>query len=193
MHDTPHSLLEQLQQRPDKEAWAQFAQLYYPVLVFLTRRSRWARQFAIDDNDAEDLVQDVLVNLLKNLARYRRQPGKRFRSWLATLLHHAWCNRLRRENRYATLGEESLAALEAADNESFLGDGEYRRALVQQAMEIVRPEFQESTWTAFTMHKLNGESAAQVATRLETTPGAVYAAAFRVLARLREIVRDIGD
>jgi RNA polymerase sigma-70 factor (ECF subfamily) len=69
-----------------------------------------------------------------------------------------------------------------------------RALLVRRALELVRPEFQERSWTAAWRVVVEGESPADVATALGLTAGAVYTAKSRVLGRLRELLSDLlGD
>jgi RNA polymerase sigma-70 factor (ECF subfamily) len=62
----------------------------------------------------------------------------------------------------------------------------YRRRLFEWASQRVRGEFQTSTWQAFTRTAFLGERAAEVARDLGLSPGAVYMARSRVVARLRQ-------
>ena len=90
MSATPFSLIVRLQQPGDHDAWPRFVELYTPLLVF------WARRLGLQDADAADLVQDVFAVLLRDLPRYQRQPGRRFRAWLWTVTHNKHRDRLRK-------------------------------------------------------------------------------------------------
>src|SRR5688572_13339187 len=56
MSDTPHSLLEQLNRRPDDSlAWGRLVRLYSPFL------KKWANRWTgLPEHDIDDLVQNVL-------------------------------------------------------------------------------------------------------------------------------------
>jgi RNA polymerase sigma-70 factor (ECF subfamily) len=60
-------------------------------------------------------------------------------------------------------------------------------------MELVKDEFQPATWQAFWQTAVDGKPAAEVGAGLKMTPGAVYVAKSRVLARLRDEVRRMMD
>ena len=60
-----------------------------------------------------------------------------------------------------------------------------------KALEELRPEFQPKSWQAFMEHGMSGRSAADVARELGVTVGAVYAAKFRVMSRLREELQGL--
>jgi RNA polymerase sigma-70 factor (ECF subfamily) len=60
-------------------------------------------------------------------------------------------------------------------------------------VEQVRGEFQESTWRAFWLTAVEGLGAREAGGQLNLSPGAVYVAKSRVLARLKEQVRQLQD
>src|SRR5437588_288356 len=76
MLTTSPTLLDQLRQPYQPEAWARFVNLYAPLLL------GWARRQAFQEADAEDLVQEVLVKLVRALPTYQREAGQSFRGWL---------------------------------------------------------------------------------------------------------------
>src|SRR4051794_34354672 len=81
-NETSLSLLERLQAHaPDKSDWEQLVAAYLPLL-----RS-WMARYQVQPADAEDLAQDVLMVVLRELPSFRhnRQPGA-FRTWLRRIL-----------------------------------------------------------------------------------------------------------
>jgi RNA polymerase sigma-70 factor (ECF subfamily) len=62
---------------------------------------------------------------------------------------------------------------------------EYQRRLASLAMERVKSEFQENTWRAFLLTAVDGVAAADAARQTGLSPGAVYVAKSRVLARVK--------
>src|SRR5438445_11896637 len=77
---TRASLLVRLRDPHDKEAWAQFVQLYGPVVY------GFARKRGLQDADAADLMQDVMRSVSTAIGRldYDRNQGT-FRGWLFTI------------------------------------------------------------------------------------------------------------
>ena len=47
----------------------------------------------MQEQDAADLVQDVLIVLMRKLPEFHYQPGKSFRGWLRTVLMNKWRDR----------------------------------------------------------------------------------------------------
>ena len=62
--DTQSLLLANIQSLENREAWAEFVQIYRPVIY------RMARRRGMQDADAQDLSQDVLVRVSKAIDRW---------------------------------------------------------------------------------------------------------------------------
>ena len=61
--DTPVSLLERAAEGSDSLAWSNLCRLYHPLLV------RWTNQYGVQHTDAEDIVQQVFVALVRELPK----------------------------------------------------------------------------------------------------------------------------
>ena len=57
----------------------------------------------------------------------------------------------------------------------------------------IRGEFQDTTWRAFFMTAVEAKNPREVAAALNLSPGAVYVAKSRVLARLRQEVQQMQE
>jgi RNA polymerase sigma-70 factor (ECF subfamily) len=66
-------------------------------------------------------------------------------------------------------------------------------ALVRQALNMIRGDFQEQTWRAFLRTAVDGRPAPEVAAELGMTKRAVRQAKYRVLQRLREEFDNLID
>src|ERR1700719_3689870 len=84
MDRTPASLLEQVRNPADQEAWKRFVHLFTPLLF------HWAHRIRLQDQDAADLVQDVFTVLVQKLPEFHYDPHKSFRAWLKTVLLNKW-------------------------------------------------------------------------------------------------------
>jgi RNA polymerase sigma-70 factor (ECF subfamily) len=102
-----------------------------------------------------------------------------------------WRERLRRAAP-TVAGLDAVGDVPASDGEAFW-EGEYRNALVARALEIMRTDFQRTTWQACWEVVVRGRPVPEVAAELGLRPGAVHAARFRVLARLREELDGLLD
>ncbi|OJW26511.1 MAG: hypothetical protein BGO49_12330 [Planctomycetales bacterium 71-10] len=187
--ETSKSLLDRLRSRPDDQmSWRRFAGLYAPLI------RRWLVGQGTPDADAEDLAQEILMVIFRELPGFDHNGRKgAFRTWIRTVT----VNRLRGYWRSRRVGavsgmEERLALLEAEDGEPGRAwDREHDEHVVAQVMKLVEPEFAPSTWRAFRRTVVDGLSAAEAAAELGLTPNAVLIAKSRVLRRLREEVRGL--
>jgi RNA polymerase sigma-70 factor (ECF subfamily) len=187
MHTTPISLLERLRKPNADDAWSRFVQLYTPLLM------HWARHVGIQGEEATDLVQEVFALLVVKLPEFTYDRAGSFRAWLRTVALNKWRQKCRRAALPMVQQEDAIADVAQADPLEAAWDGEYRRQLVGNALRLMQAEFQPSTWKACWENTVGGKSAAEVAAELGLTPGAVRAAKFRVLSRLRMELRGLLD
>jgi RNA polymerase sigma-70 factor (ECF subfamily) len=188
MHTTPVSLLERLRQPDQPGAWNQFVELYTPLLY------RWARRMRLPSQEAADLVQDVLVVLVRKLPEFRYDQHQSFRGWLHTVTLNKYRETLRR--RVVPPLEEKTAALSdlaVPDDAAEFGEEEYRRYLVGRALQVMRDEFQPATWQACWEYVVAGRPAADVAAQLGLTANAVRLSKVRVLRLLRRRLEGLLD
>ena len=81
MTDTSMSLLDDVCRRPDSESWTRLVGIYTPLL------KGWIGRYDVQDSDRDDLVQDVLMVVLRELPTFRHtQRQGAFRSWLRGIL-----------------------------------------------------------------------------------------------------------
>jgi RNA polymerase sigma-70 factor (ECF subfamily) len=194
MAETSVSLLDRLRQSADAAAWQRLVEVYTPLL------HGWLRQQAVLPEDADDLVQDVLGVVWRELPRFKhnRRPGA-FRCWLRTIavnrLRAFWKSR-RARPRAAGGGEVERRLAELEDPSSGLSqfwDREHDEHVLRRLLELLEPEFTPATWQAFRQLALEARPAAEVARGLGTTVNAVLLARSRVLRRLRREARGLVD
>jgi RNA polymerase sigma-70 factor (ECF subfamily) len=186
MTKTPTSLLDRLRQPFEPEAWTRFVALYAPLIY------SWCRRVGLQESDAADLVQDVFVTLLDVLPTFNYDREQSFRGWLRTITLNKWRNRCKKRDHQA-VPTSALNHVPGADNLEAAWEAEYQQHLVARALRIMRADFEEKTWKACWEMVVAGRPAADVATELDLTVGAVYAAKFRVLDRLRQELRGMLD
>lgn len=187
MPTTSVSLLERLRRPGDAAAWERFVRLYTPLLV------TWARRLGLQDSDAADLTQDVLTLLVRKLPDFAYDPAQRFRGWLLQVMRNQFRAHRRRRRLPVEPDGVPLDELEEHDPTEDFEEAEYRQYLVGRALDLMRTDFEPTTWRACWEHVVLGRPAHDVAAELGITPNAVYIARSRVLRRLREELRDLLD
>lgn len=188
MPDTPASLLERLRDPGAEAAWQRFVELYTPLLF------SWARRVGLQESDAADLVQDVLALLLKKLPEFQYDPKKGFRSWLRTVTLNRWREIQRRQRRApAIIAGSTLEHVPDPDGDEPFWEQEYRQHLARRLLEVMRTDFELATWQACWECVVNGRTAVDVGKEFHLSAGAVRAAKFRVLCRLRRELDGLVD
>ena len=189
---TRPSLLVRIRNARDAAAWSRFVDIYAPLIYGFARKHR------LQDADAADLTQDVLRAVAAAVGRLDYDPARgSFRGWLFTVVRNRLRTFLARRGRQCPgcggSGAQALLEEQPAPEEdpAALWDREYERSLMAWAARQVREEVAESTWQAFWRTGMGGQSAKEVARELGMTVAAVYMAKSRVVARLKEHVRQL--
>ena len=194
MNETSLSLLDRVRESSDAEAWDRLVALYAPLL------KHWLRRYDIQDTDAEDITQDVMAALLKEIPgfQHNQRPGA-FRSWLRRILVHRvrrfWRSRDRQPVATGTSSmDERLNKLQNDCSEvSQMWNREHDDYVLNRLMKIVRPQFAPETWQAFHRQVIGCQMADTVAHELGMSLSSVYMAKSRVLRALRQQTRGLVD
>jgi RNA polymerase sigma-70 factor, ECF subfamily len=174
MNTTSPTLLEKLR-GADRAAWARFVHLYTPLFV------RWGARAGVPASDVPDLIQEVLLVVLRGLPAFERGG---FRAWLRTVFVNKWRDQCRkRRPALLAAGADDLAV--RSDPVLEVDEAEYRAVLAARAAALIRADFNELTWRAFWLTAVDDRPAAEVAAELGLSANAVYLARSRVLHRLR--------
>jgi RNA polymerase sigma-70 factor (ECF subfamily) len=190
--ETPLSLLDRLRHQPTEADWKLLDQLYRPLI------QRWLARDPDLRDEADDLVQDVLAVLVRQIAAFRHDRDGSFHRWLRTItirrLQAHWRARKRRPKPLAEAGPESLLQLEdPASGLSQQWDREHDQHVARRLMELIQGDFAPTSWEAFRRTALDGCAPGQVAAALGLSVNAVLCAKSRVLNRLRQESQGLLD
>ncbi len=193
MHDTSVGLLEQMRLGSDGQTWEQFVRLYGPMLY------GWLRRSGLHHQDADDLVQEVLAVVARELPNFRHnQQRGAFRRWLRNIL----VNRLRqfrRARRSAVPGNSDLLdhlAGQLTDSHCGLTrmfDLEHDMHIIHRTLDLIEPEFRPKTWLAFRRVMLENADPEQVAADSGISVESLYSIKSRIMKRLREVAGTFLD
>jgi RNA polymerase sigma-70 factor (ECF subfamily) len=176
-------------QTGDEEAFRELFRKHSPKV------HGYARRLVGSDARAEEVVQDVFVQVFRFRTRYR--PEARFTTWLYTIVTNFCLNDLRRPERRRRVdlwaereGEESgegpqLADPAAIDPEAGAAGRELAVRL-EQALAALPPKQR----AAMLLSRMDGLSYEDVATALGCSEGAVKALVFRATHSLRSTLKE---
>ncbi|WP_161604606.1 RNA polymerase sigma factor [Roseiconus nitratireducens] len=198
---TSLSLLRQME-LGEPASWNRFSQLYGPLVY------SWCRQFGLSRDDAADVSQDVFQIVSQKLEQFaKKRPEDSFRKWLKTVCLNRCRDHIRRDQKRPIAwggttalhrihsvpddhGEEIDLPADTSEQEQEALEKNY---LLRRAAELVREQFEATTWQAFWQTAVQGRNASDVAADLGISANAVRVAKSRVRSRLREELTELID
>ena len=188
---TSPTLLGRLRQDPtDTAAWSTFVLRYGP------RVHAWCRHWRLQEADARDVTQNVLVKLVARMRTFSYDRSGSFRGWLKTVTYHAWRDYLHGQQRAGQGSGDSAAlaalhSLEAGDDLARHLQEEFDLELLEEAAGRVRLRVKPHTWEAYRLLTEESLSVPEVAARLGMQAAMVFVARSKVKRMLREQVRQL--
>ncbi len=185
---TESSLLLRVKQR-DASAWAQFAEIYGPLIY------AWSRRGGLAPEDAADAMQETLLGVAQGLEKFERRGAGSFRAWLWAITTNKIKDHYRRGGNQAVGGSEMLQQLgqlptDPSDERTDTTAERDLASLLKRGLAQVQAEFEPQTWQAFCLTVIEKQDTSAVAEQLGTSPANVRQARSRVLRRLRQ---QLGD
>ncbi|MEM8734830.1 MAG: sigma-70 family RNA polymerase sigma factor [Planctomycetota bacterium] len=188
--ETRHSLILRLKDRSDG-AWLEFVELYEQTLL------DYALRKGLQDADARDVAQEVLAALESKIPEWNLDADHgKLRGWLLRVARNIAVDKISERVRSplplggaGSSGIEHLLC-EASHSDQFLL--QYRRRLLHWAADRVQRQVTPQTWTAFWQTAMEGRDSSSVANELGMSIGNVYAAKFRVTAKMQEMVTKMS-
>jgi len=190
--NTSLTLLEQVQKFPaDLEAWDEFVRRYHPMI------HAWCLKWGLQSSDADDVSQDVLVNLLTAMRTFKYDPSRRFCAWLKTVTNHALSHfSAERRREPGPIGPDIPVTelVEARVDFERRLESFFDRDLFEIALRRIERRVKPVTWDAFRLTALEGLTGLAAAQRLEIPVAHVFVAKNRVQKLLQEEIRMMkGD
>lgn len=168
---TSTSLLQALGGQPDSSVWREFFRHYAPPVF------RIAKLRGLQTMDAEDIVQDVMVVIAKQISsfNYSRDRG-RFRDWVRRITDHKIVDLIRRQRTRsaAALGDNCPVGDNYATIDQYW-ERQWQLQDLEYCLERISGRISERRLAAFRMYVLDGVSASNTARTLNMQVGYVYA------------------
>jgi RNA polymerase sigma factor (sigma-70 family) len=197
---TRRSLLTRLKNWDDQQGWREFMDKYGGFIFGLARKS------GLSPEEAEDVVQDVLVSVAKKLPSFRYAGDKgSFKAWLVMIVKSRVIDHLRKKYRRVldanpaagredeTRLEERIAQHEDALSHDAVWTREWESHLLDTALARVKDRLPAKHFLAFRMCTQQQKSPAEVARALGLSLPNVYLIrhrAGRLVAREIELLGE---
>jgi RNA polymerase sigma-70 factor (ECF subfamily) len=182
------TLLGRLRRDPTNQtAWNEFVDQYGPKIM------GWCQKWRLQEADAQDVTQNVLLKLAEKLRDFSYDPTRSFRAWLKTVAQNACSDFLQGRQKPGLGSGDSLIGqflLNAEARQDLLQhlEQEFDREILEEAMLRVRLRVAPQTWQAFWLTAYESLSGAEAAARIPMQVAQVYVAKRRVQKMLQEEV-----
>jgi RNA polymerase sigma-70 factor (ECF subfamily) len=175
-------------------AWTELVELYQPFVY------HWLRRHDVGHHDAEELTQDVLSVVVRELPVFSHSGRTgAFRNWLRVIT----ANRARGfwragKKRPTATGESAFLQMvgQLEDETSGLSriwDLEHDQHVLRELLAKAAAEIEPATLVAFRRQVFEDIPAEQVAMELNLSVGAAFSAKARVLRKLRKEAEGLVD
>lgn len=194
MNTTSISLLDRLAGEGGDSDWQRLLVVYRPFVTGVVSR------YPSLVSQADDIAQEVMMVLMRELPRFQRQRTGSFRSWLRGITVNQIRIALRKSKKFQQAEFNGNGIKEQVDKladptsiVSMQFDEEHDKAVLSRIVQVVEADFKELTWQAFQLYAIENQPPATVAEKLGLSLNAVLLAKSRVLRRMREEAAGLID
>jgi RNA polymerase sigma-70 factor (ECF subfamily) len=201
---TRQTLIQRLKDTDNEGAWKEFYDFYWQLIT------GWAQRFGCSPAKADDVFQETMVCLLRQIASFEYDPARgSFRSYLKTIVKGRCYDLFRKESRYIAVSESGseneqlnssldILSQESSEFISLEDDNIWLSSLVHQALRRVYGKIDQQTYKSFCMYVLDGYSVDEVSRKLgNLRTGTIYQQKSRMLKMLEKeflfLLEEMGE
>jgi len=194
---TRRSLIERLRNLDDQPSWREFFDTYWKLIYGAAIRA------GLSDEEAEDVVQETVIGVARKMPEFKYDPGVcSFKGWLMHVTRCRIADRFRRrrpQNVPLTMpsGPDTTADTSlnlpdpAADVLESIWNEEWRKNIVDVAMERVRRRVDPGHYQIFHLHAVKGLGVRDVAKLTGASLPKVYVTYHRLAKLVKAEVRRL--
>lgn len=202
MIDTNETLLERVKATGAHDAWREFYQEYWAVIL------AYARKLGLNQHQADEVLQETMVALMRQLPGfcYDREKG-RFRNFLLTIVHRKSLAAFRRAKRerdthmpWDSELEHHGAAKPGHGDATTPAEVEMQARWRESVVEVVLdelardPRLGPETLAVFRAYAIEGRPVAAVAAEFGLKENAIYQIKNRLIRRVQgKVARRLRD
>ncbi len=190
---TRRSLVERLTDLGDQRKWQEFFETYWRLIYGVARKA------GLTDAEAQDVVQETVITVAKNITKYERAAGS-FKGWLLHITRWRIADQFRKRapaEQPRTKRDDSRRATATIDRvpDGFdldaAWEAEWQRNVVAAALERVKRKIDPKRYQIFDCLIVKQWPAAKVAAELGVSIAQVYLVKHRVSALLKREVAAV--
>lgn len=196
---TRASLLNRLKDAGDSASWDEFHWIYRGLLMGVARRS------GLNDQEANEAVQDTLIAVARQVPEFRYTPGRdSFKGWLLQITRWKVADQFRQrkdspgswlldDEREQTSVIPTEANIQALQDFEAIWNAEWERHLLDQALARVKRQVSPEHYAIYHLNVIEDRPASEVRQSLGVGMAAVYLAKHRVGAAVRKELRRLQE
>lgn len=187
---TRRSLLERLPDLEDQAKWQEFFDTYWRLIYGVARKA------GLTDAEAQDVVQETVVGVARNIGRYDPKAGS-FKGWLLQATRWRIVDQLRKRSpaeagKFPSDGTgRDTATIERVPDPvggtlDAVWDEEWKRSLLDAALERVKRKVSAKHFQVFDCAVRKHWSVAKISTELKVNVAQVYLIKHRLAGLLKK-------
>ena len=192
-YNTRHTLIAKIRNQHDDHSWEDFVYFYkryiYVVIV----------KMGVSHQDAEDLVQRVLLALWEKLPSFEYEPNKcKFRTWMNQITRNTVIAYFRKQKRHKNdLERAASIRLNESDEHNEpeiynMAENEWKLHVSNLAWENIKDEFKGKAAQVFMMFS-EGKDIEVICAEMDIKKNTAYVLKNRVQDKLYKEIRRLDD
>jgi RNA polymerase sigma-70 factor (ECF subfamily) len=186
---TRRSLVERLANWQDQQHWQEFFDTYWKLIYAVARKS------GLTDAEAQDVVQETVITVAKNITKYEREAGS-FCGWLLHITRWRIGDQFRKRApitlqhrpRESSRATATVERVPDDANVQATWDAEWQRHIFQAALDRLKRKVDAKHYQIFDCLAVKLWSASKVASSLQVSIAQVYLVKHRLSAQLKREV-----
>lgn len=182
----------------ESTAWDRFVTLYAPLIRHWCEKPGGG---TLTRQDRQDIMQEVLTKVSKAIGEFdENRPGRSLRAWLRSITQNTIADhlefvarrlpvsRLMSDTGHFKYDKQAESPIEEESEE----EESEKIILLEQVLEIVRPEFSDRDWDIMQLFVFAEKTSSEVGQDMNMKADTVRRLKNRVLARIRREYEALG-
>ncbi len=193
---TRRSLVDRLANWDDRRHWQEFFDSYWKLIYSAARKS------GLTDTEAQEVVQETVVTVAKNVGKLRYDPAiGSFKGWLLQITRWRIADQFRKRQpdqtrRVRSLDDRATATIDRVPDSRGLDldevwEREWQQNLFEAAITRVKKKVDPKQFQIFDCYVRKEWPAQKVAQQLNVNVGQVYLARHRISALLKKEIKKL--